>query len=150
MKIKRSKTCLNVEMPYKEKGEQYNNFAESCGRNHSKFSKPIYNFALFAFHLVRGFGIFNPRSSICPRLSWRRLKAGSRCRLGQQVLLRLSKVTKKYLLHTARNQPVLRPADKISKHYCIFYSSAIIVAKSTNSLQIISIQIYTTNIHRHI
>ena len=98
-------------------GEQYNNFAESCGRNHSKFSKPIYNFALFAFHLVRGFGIFNPRSSICPRLSWRRLKAGSRCRLGQQV--RLNKVPKKYLLHTARNQPVLRPTDKISKH-CIF------------------------------
>ena len=79
-------------MPYKEMGEQYNNFAESCGRNHSKFSKPIYNFALFAFHLVRGFGIFNPRSSICPRLSWRRLKAGSRCRLGQQV--RLNKVRK--------------------------------------------------------
>ena len=106
-------------MPYKEMGEQYNNFAESCCRNHSKFSKPIYNFALFAFHLVRGFGIFNPRSSICPRLSWRRLKAGSRCRLGQQVLLRLSKVSKKYLLYSARNQPVLRPADKISKH-CIF------------------------------
>ena len=104
-------------MPYKEKGEQYNNFAESCCRNHSKFSKPIYNFDLSAFHLVRGFGIFNPRSSICPRLSWRRLKAGSRCSLGQQV--RLSKVPKKYLLQRARNQPVLRPADKISKH-CIF------------------------------
>ena len=117
-------------MPYKEKGEQYNNFAESCCRNHSKFSKPIYNFDLSAFHLVRGFGIFNPRSSICPRLSWRRLKAGSRCSLGQQV--RLSKVPKKYLLHTARNQPVLRPADKISKHV----SSEIIVAISTNSLQI--------------
>ena len=115
-------------MPYKEMGEQYNNFAESCCRNHSKFSKPIYNFALFAFHLVRGFGIFNPRSSICPRLSWRRLKAGSRCRLGQQVLLRLSKVSKKYLLYSARNQPVLRPADKISKHL----STAITVAISTN------------------
>ena len=113
-------------MPYKETGEQYNNFAESCGRNHSKFSKPIYNFALFAFHLVRGFGIFNPRSSICPRLSWRRLRAGSRCRLGQQV--RLNKVPKKYLLHTARNQPVLRPADKISKHL----STAITVAISAN------------------
>ena len=56
-------------------------------------------------------------SILGPRLSWRRLKAGSRCRLGQQV--RLNKVPKKYLLHTARNQPVLRPTDKISKH-CIF------------------------------
>ena len=63
------------------------------------------------------YSILGPPSSICPRLSWRRLRAGSRCRLGQQV--RLNKVPKKYLLHTARNQPVLRPTDKISKH-CIF------------------------------
>ena len=66
------------------------------------------------------YSILGPPSSICPRLSWRRLKAGSRCRLGQQVLLRLSKVSKKYLLYSARNQPVLRPADKISKHCIIF------------------------------
>ena len=75
------------------------------------------------------YSILGPPSSICPRLSWRRLKAGSRCRLGQQVLLRLSKVLKKYLLYSsARNQPVLRPADKISKHL----STAITVAISTN------------------
>ena len=72
------------------------------------------------------YSILGPPFSICPRLSWRRLKAGSRCRLGQQV--RLNKVPKKYLLHTARNQPVLRPADKISKHL----STAITVAISTN------------------
>ena len=72
------------------------------------------------------YSILGPPSSICPRLSWRRLKAGSRCRLGQQV--RLNKVPKKYLLHTARNQPVLRPADKISKHL----STAITVSISTN------------------
>ena len=130
-------------MPYKEKGEQYNNFAESCCRNHSKFSKPIYNLDLSAFHLVRGFGIFNPRSSICPRLSWRRLKAGSRCSLGQQV--RLSKVLKKYLLHTARNQPVLRPCSSrqnISKH-CILCKYSGDISKLP---QIIS----TIHIHRHI
>ena len=92
------------------------------------------------------YSILGPPSSICPRLSWRRLKAGSRCRLGQQVLLSLSKVSKKYLLYSARNQPVLRPADKISKH-CIYcnYSGGDIYTFTKDH-----IQISTIHIHRHI
>ena len=138
MKIKRAETCWNVEMPYKEKGEQYNNFAESCCRNHSKFSKPIYNFDLSAFHLVRGFGIFNPRSSICPRLSWRRLKAGSRCSLGHKWG---STKFQKNIYCKERETSLF---SDLQTKYLNIVSSAIIVAISSNYCRS-----YPQSIHRH-